>query len=335
MNKNGLRGNQINWNQVFYFSRIAACGSIKDAAEELGLTPSTLSEHLTQLEADLKVQLFYRQHRKLILTPQGSRLFQHAKQMFEAGQRLIDVVSPIPLGCYPVSVGSAAGFCSHEVQRLLRNYLGHFGPLNLKLLHISHSQVEEGLASAQYDFGFSAKLSQRKDVIQQLLVTSPIRFYASSKFWHRSFHDLLKELPLLVYDSDSGLTQMIDELLAELEANPASVLTTDSLGFLEAYCEEGLGVGVFSEYFVKSHASKLKALRVPTAVPKLSARLYVMWTKEGENSEAVKRLKELLIKKPAGMAPHPPLKGRANQGREARAFSKGRVSLIGVKNSCG
>src|SRR5688572_29086894 len=96
-----LKGSQINWNQVYYFSEIAAVGSIKDAAAKLDLTASTLSLHLSQLETDLEIQLFYRQHRKLTLTPEGTRLFLHAKAMFETGQRLIDVVSPVPLGCYP------------------------------------------------------------------------------------------------------------------------------------------------------------------------------------------------------------------------------------------
>lgn len=97
-----LKGNQINWNHVFYFCQIARHGSIKTAATELGLSSPTLSEALNELEKDLEVVLFRRQHRKLVLTRQGSRLFQHAKQMFEAGQRLIDVVSPVPLGCYPL-----------------------------------------------------------------------------------------------------------------------------------------------------------------------------------------------------------------------------------------
>jgi DNA-binding transcriptional LysR family regulator len=85
---NGIinRADQINWNQVFYFSEIAAAGSVKNAAEKLGLSPSTLSEHLGQLEHDLNIKLFQRQHRKLILTDEGARLFHSAREMFESGK---------------------------------------------------------------------------------------------------------------------------------------------------------------------------------------------------------------------------------------------------------
>ncbi|MFH1016732.1 MAG: LysR family transcriptional regulator, partial [Pseudomonadota bacterium] len=104
-----LRGNQINWNQLFYFCEIAREVSIKAAAQALDLSSPTLSEHVSQLEADLKITLFFRQHRRLKLTPEGTRLFQTVRSLFETGQRLVDVVSPVPLGCYPVSIGIVPG----------------------------------------------------------------------------------------------------------------------------------------------------------------------------------------------------------------------------------
>src|SRR5690606_2015982 len=47
---------------------------LKDSAQRLGVTPSAVSQSLKKLEAELGVQLFIREHIKLILTSQGKTL---------------------------------------------------------------------------------------------------------------------------------------------------------------------------------------------------------------------------------------------------------------------
>jgi LysR family glycine cleavage system transcriptional activator len=49
-------------------------GSFRDAAAEVGLTPSAVSHHVRQLEAGLGTTLFLRLHRKVIVTPAGAEL---------------------------------------------------------------------------------------------------------------------------------------------------------------------------------------------------------------------------------------------------------------------
>ena len=49
-------------------------GSFRDAAAEVGLTPSAVSHHVRQLEASLGTTLFLRLHRKVAVTPAGAEL---------------------------------------------------------------------------------------------------------------------------------------------------------------------------------------------------------------------------------------------------------------------
>ncbi|MGT8103236.1 LysR family transcriptional regulator, partial [Escherichia coli] len=49
-------------------------GSFKAAADELSLTPTAISHHINNLENRLNVDLFYRQVRKITLTPTGEYL---------------------------------------------------------------------------------------------------------------------------------------------------------------------------------------------------------------------------------------------------------------------
>ncbi len=58
----------INYHHLFYFKTIAEEGSVSKAAGKLRIGQPTLSAQLKQFEDAIGVQLFERQHKKLLLT---------------------------------------------------------------------------------------------------------------------------------------------------------------------------------------------------------------------------------------------------------------------------
>jgi LysR family glycine cleavage system transcriptional activator len=58
--------------------------SFKDAAEELGLTPTAISHHVRLLEDHCGVKLFRRRPRPLALTPAGETLLPGLREGFDA-----------------------------------------------------------------------------------------------------------------------------------------------------------------------------------------------------------------------------------------------------------
>src|SRR6185312_9363840 len=95
----------VNWNQVYYFYEVAKRLSMKEAAAHLGVSLPTVSEQIKRLEERLDVQLFRREVRRLEMSPDGEKLYQCARDMFEAGYRFIDAVAPDGIGGYGVRVG--------------------------------------------------------------------------------------------------------------------------------------------------------------------------------------------------------------------------------------
>jgi DNA-binding transcriptional LysR family regulator len=289
-----LTGKQINWNQVFYFSEVAAAGSLKEASSKLGLSSSTLSEHIAQLEKDLEVQLFLRHHRKMTLTPEGNRLFLRAKEMFEAGQRLIDVVSPIPLGSYPVSVGLVPGPSLQLAYAIIGQFTRDFCPVDMKLIHSTQMEFEAGLAKSDFDFGFTDQKPTRKDITSHSISHSNLRFYVSNKH-HResSFGELLSQIPLLVCSAEPNIRSLAEQAIIDADLTPCAVIASDYPSSLLELCEQGLGIGVFSEASMSDRPG-FRALRGPKDVPKLQSSLFVLWSNDAENTEAIRHLRQVL-----------------------------------------
>lgn len=78
----------INFRQLHYFWVVAKAGGIARGAEQLHLTPQTLSGQVSQLEDSLGVDLFRRVGRRLALTEEGKRVLAYAEEIFQVGQEL-------------------------------------------------------------------------------------------------------------------------------------------------------------------------------------------------------------------------------------------------------
>jgi LysR family transcriptional regulator, transcriptional activator of nhaA len=82
----------LNFNHLYYFHVTAAEGSIKGAADRLGVTQPTVSEQIRMLERSLGVPLFERTAGGLRLTDRGRDAFEHTTTMFLAGERLANAL---------------------------------------------------------------------------------------------------------------------------------------------------------------------------------------------------------------------------------------------------
>jgi LysR family transcriptional activator of nhaA len=78
----------LNFNHLYYFHVVATEGSVKGAADRLGVTQPTVSEQVRLLERSLGVPLFERTATGIRLTERGRAAFEHTTTMFLAGERL-------------------------------------------------------------------------------------------------------------------------------------------------------------------------------------------------------------------------------------------------------
>lgn len=82
----------LNFNHLYYFHITALEGSVKAAADRLGVTQPTVSEQIRMLERALGFPLFERTASGLRLTERGRAAFEHTTTMFLASERLIDAL---------------------------------------------------------------------------------------------------------------------------------------------------------------------------------------------------------------------------------------------------
>ncbi|MDA7746162.1 LysR substrate-binding domain-containing protein [Psychromonas sp.] len=78
---------------LYSFYQSAELGSFKLAAESMFISSAAISQQIRQLEEQLGVKLFERQHRKVVLTQEGQILHRYAQQGFSAFQEGVRQIS--------------------------------------------------------------------------------------------------------------------------------------------------------------------------------------------------------------------------------------------------
>src|SRR6201996_5749539 len=72
----------MDWDKLRVFHAVAEAGSFTHAGQSLNLSQSAVSRQISALEEDLRVPLFHRHARGLILTEQGDLLYRTAREVF-------------------------------------------------------------------------------------------------------------------------------------------------------------------------------------------------------------------------------------------------------------
>lgn len=82
----------LNYHHLQNFWLVAREGSVQRASELLHVTPASVSIQVKQLERALKVKLFKKQGRGLVLTEKGEQVAEYAAEIFATGRELLEMV---------------------------------------------------------------------------------------------------------------------------------------------------------------------------------------------------------------------------------------------------
>lgn len=111
----------LNYHHLRYFYIVAREGSLRAAAETLGVSQPSISTQLRQLEESLGGPLFRRTARKMVLTELGQMVLRYAEDIFSTGRELLSAVrqrSTQPIA--PVFAGITDGMPKLAVCEILR-----------------------------------------------------------------------------------------------------------------------------------------------------------------------------------------------------------------------
>jgi DNA-binding transcriptional LysR family regulator len=167
--------------QLRAFACVVRRGSVKGAAEELGITESAVSMNLKQLRTELDDPLFSRTPSGLAFTPGGLRLASRAMEILDLQSRTVLEVSEAGNGRRMLRLASSDVFAEHAAPALISLFTSRARDLDVELSVHPVSDFPGLLASRTVDVALGPATGQPLDPVTQrpflgydvLVVASP------------------------------------------------------------------------------------------------------------------------------------------------------------------
>lgn len=239
----------LNYRQLHYFWSAAKAGGIARGAEQLHLTPQTLSGQISQLEENLGVDLFRRAGRRLELTEAGHLALSYADEIFQVGSELEETLrNRHGERAVLFRIGIADVVPKSIAYRLLAPALGLPESVHLVCREDKFERLLAELAIHRLDMVLADRpLPPGMDVkgYSHRLGECGLTFFAAPELAARltgGFPRLLDGAPLLIPGDDSAVRGPLLRWLRGQDIHPRLVGEFDNGALMKSFGQAGAGV---------------------------------------------------------------------------------------------
>src|SRR5260221_12476189 len=170
----------LDWNKFKLFYHVARAGSFTAAAETLNVSQSAISRSMMALEYQLKVKLFERLPRGLILTKQGESLLKASEKAFEEfsqAEMIMLEEEEEPQGV--LKVATTMAIATVWILPHLNNFFKRYPKLRLSIIG---SDEALDLKTRQADVSIRPFIENHPELIQDPLCVFHLKLYASPEY---------------------------------------------------------------------------------------------------------------------------------------------------------
>jgi len=272
----------LNFHHLLYFRAVAREGGVVRAAQQLRVSPATVSAQLKLLEEQIGDRLFLRTGRSLVLTDLGRTVLRYADGVFDMGEELKKAVR---LGEDPqperFTVGVSMVVPKLIAHRLLEPALSMTRPVELVCVEGRPDALIADLATYSIDLVLSdaphgARVAVR--AFDHLLGECDISFFAERKLARRlaeGFPQSLDGAPMLFPTADAALRGTLEHWFQELGIRPRMVAAFQDAALMKVF--GGSGAGIFpAPTPISDEVRAQYGVELVGSVPSLRERFYAI-----------------------------------------------------------
>lgn len=289
----------MDWDKIRIFHTVAKSGSLTAAGYELNISQSAVSRQISALEKDLKVQLFLRHARGLLLTEQGEILFKTTRSVFAQLASVSALISESEDGLAGVlRVGSSVAFGSVWLSKRIPLFKKMYPNIDLEII-LTDEDVDFSLREADVSISFNRQIIDY-EVIQKNLFKFELGVYASSEYI-KNFGapenvDDLSDHGIIVFgDYSSPPVENVNWLL-RIGTKPGQIRIptlsiNNAFGILESV-RNGLGIATIASFIANDYPDLISILP-KVAKPEVQAKF--MFPKKLRDSRRVQVFYDFIV----------------------------------------
>jgi DNA-binding transcriptional LysR family regulator len=292
----------MDWDKLRIFHAVAEAGSFTHAGEALNLSQSAVSRQIGALEESLKVSLFHRHARGLILTEQGELLYRTAHEVFAKlamTEAQLTESKDKPKGQLKVTATVALG--STWLTPRMGELLEVYPDIEVDLLL---DDRELDLSMREADVAIRMAPPRQPELIQRHLLTVHMHIYAApgyiKKYGAPKRAEEIDDHRVIVYGEETRPPVPDVNWLLQIgrpEGKPRrAVLTVNNVYAILRATQSGLGLAALPEFMTQG-ATNLVQVLPEIEGPRVDA--YFVYPEELRSSKRIQVFRDFLLRKVA------------------------------------
>ena len=174
----------MDWDKLKIFHTVAEAGSFTNASTILNLSQSAISRQIQSLENELKIHLFERHARGLVLTSNGEYLYKTANELIS---KLKDVEATLNDDKDKIdgklTVTTVVSFGTTWLTPRIQEFMSLYPDVEVELIF---DDKELDLSTRQADIGIFMRRPKQLNYIQKKLIDLHYHIYASNKYLEKN-----------------------------------------------------------------------------------------------------------------------------------------------------
>ena len=256
----------MDWDKLKIFHTVAEASSFTKASTILNLSQSAISRQIQALEGDLKVQLFERHARGLVLTENGEYLYKSAHEIIS---KLKDVESNLSGHKDKLNgkltVTTVVSFGTTWLTPRIKEFMDLHPDIEIELIF---DDKELDLSTREADVAIRMRRPKQLNLIQKKFVDFNYHIYGSNDYLQKNgypktlvdlnkhkFISFGKGAPSPVYNPDWALKLGVKD-----GKKRKSIMKVNSVMGLLLAVETGVGLAALPEYLVSNSNNVIKVL---------------------------------------------------------------------------
>ena len=297
---------KINLKQLEAFVATAEFSSFTKASEELFLTQSTVSSHISALESILGVRLIQRSARqRVMLTKEGELVYREAREILDRCQALQNLKNQTQGSKLVIGASSVPGQC------LLPEIMGDF--LNLcpdcqyVQLKGDSIRIHQYLDQGKANLGFVGIAANPREYHYHPVAEDRLVLITANREPYQSLHKNgvsgleLLDMPMILREESSGTRMETEQYLHRQQIDPRSlhvVAQIDNPEAIRSSVSRGLGVSVMSILAAREYLLTGQLLSFELGDQGAFRKIYMTWRKDAMLSAGEQKFLEFVKDRP-------------------------------------
>lgn len=263
-----------NLSSYWIFYTVANAGNISKAAKELYISQPAISKSIQKLEESLNCKLFSRSSRGVILTEEGSLLYDHVREAFEtlgAGEEKLK--RSIELGVGHLKIGVSSTLCKYMLLPYLKEFIRRYPHISISINCQSTNDTLKLLDDNKIDIGLIGKPENLKNINFYFLENIEDTFVATSEYIRNlnmrgiKNDEILENSTLMLLDKNNMSRKYIDDYFQDNEITIADSIDISNMDLLIDFAKIGVGIACVIKSFVSKELEKGCLVEIPLSIP--------------------------------------------------------------------